>query len=111
MARHSEKFTIPESIRKLSGISSVTFREISTGERMDMLAKFMDNQSGFTTALVCASMSEVDGKPVDRIEAGLVYEKAPSKLQDLFMTGYQTVNLPTEKEKADFLGSAEAIIG
>lgn len=111
MARLQMKFTVPESVAKLAGIASITIREISAGERTDMLSKYTDKLGEYSTALACASVCAIDDKPVDRLDAQLAYEKAPAKLQDLIMAGYQAVNMPSEKERADFLGSAEAIIG
>lgn len=111
MARLQMKFTVPEGVAKLAGVKSVTIREITAGDRTELLGKYVDKAAEFSTALVCSSIAAIDEKPVDRIEAQLFYDKAPSKLQDLLMAAYQSVNLPSEKERADFLDSAEAIIG
>lgn len=111
MARLQMKFTVPESVAKLSNIKTVTIREISAGERQDLLAKYMDKLGEFSLALTFSAIYAINDKPVDRIEAQAAYESASAKVQDLISSAYHAVNLPTEKEKADFLDSAEAIIG
>lgn len=110
MPRLMMKFTVPESVAKMDGIKSITIRELSAGERLELYAKYPNAYAQAADALHDMSIAEIDGVAVDRIKASAMREKASSKLQELISSAYNAVNMPTEQERASFLDSAEVIL-
>ena len=110
MSKMMMKFTVPESVAKMDKISSITIRELSAGERLELFAKYPNDFATASFVLHDMSIAEIDGVAVDRIKASAMREKASSKLQELIGSAYNAVNMPTEQERASFLDSAEVIL-
>lgn len=110
MAETTYTFKIPEKLAKQYGVQSITIKEMKAELSMELLKKFSDDFSGYQMAKIVHCITEIDGKPVSYIEAQTFYQNCAAKISDLVQRAYQSVNLPTEAEVSDFLGSATVTV-